>query len=102
MSFEEWWREENFNLNSFDSDEEEMWFKSSVNRAYKAGVASRQGEVDELRQALNSALQAAKNVCVERDELQKRIDDALEILEYNEYVDSAIQALEILKGENNG
>ena len=33
------------------------------------------------------------------DELQKRIESAMELLEYNEYVDSALQALEILKGE---
>ena len=35
----------------------------------------------------------------EIDELQKRIESAMELLEYNEYVDSALQALEILKGE---
>lgn len=35
----------------------------------------------------------------EIDELQKRIESAMEMLEYNEYVDSALQALEILKGE---
>lgn len=33
------------------------------------------------------------------DHLQKRIDKAMELLEYNEYVDSTLQALEILKGE---
>ena len=35
----------------------------------------------------------------EVDELKKRIESAMELLEYNEYVDSALQALEILKRE---
>ena len=34
----------------------------------------------------------------EIEELQNRIESAMELLEYNEYVDSALQALEILKG----
>ena len=37
----------------------------------------------------------------EIDELKKRIESAMELLEYNEYVDSALQALEILKGGVN-
>ena len=35
----------------------------------------------------------------EVDELKKRIESAIELLEYNEYADSSLQALEILKGE---
>ena len=35
------------------------------------------------------------------DELQKRIDDAIALLEYNEYADSPLQALEILKGDSH-
>ena len=35
------------------------------------------------------------------DLLQKRIDDAVALLEYNEYVDSPLQALEVLKGDAN-
>ena len=30
-----------------------------------------------------------------------RIDDAVASLEYNEYVDSPLQALEVLKGDTN-
>ena len=45
---------------------------------YEAGQQSRQAEVDELK---------------------KRIESAMELLEYNEYVYSALQALKILKGE---
>ena len=37
----------------------------------------------------------------EIDELQKRVDDAVALLEYNEYVDSPLQALEVLKGGTN-
>ena len=47
---------------------------------YEAGKQSRQAEIDEL---------------------QKRIDDAVALLEYNEYVDSPLQALEVLKGDTN-
>lgn len=35
------------------------------------------------------------------DELQKRIDEALQLLEYNEYTDSALQAIDILKGNKD-
>ena len=35
------------------------------------------------------------------DELQARIDGALQLLEYNEYVDSALQAIDILKGNKD-
>jgi len=52
---------------------------------FQSGQQSKQGEVDKLQ--------------TEVDELQKRIESAIELLEYNEYVDSALQALEILKGE---
>lgn len=37
----------------------------------------------------------------EIDELKKHIESAMELLEYNEYVDSALQALEILKGDQS-
>ena len=40
-----------------------------------------------------------KSKQAEVDELKKRIESAMEILEYNEYADSTLQALEILKGE---
>lgn len=47
---------------------------------YEAGQQSKQDEVDEL---------------------QKRINEAIELLEYNEYVDSPLQALNILKGDQS-
>ena len=37
----------------------------------------------------------------EIDNLKKRIDDAVALLDYNEYVDSPLQALEVLKGGDN-
>ena len=49
-----------------------------ADRMFKMGEQSKQAEIDEL---------------------QKRIESAMELLEYNEYVDSALQALEILKGD---
>ena len=47
---------------------------------FEAGAQSRQAEIDELK---------------------KMIEEAMEILEYNEYVDSPLQALDILKGQKN-
>ena len=38
---------------------------------------------------------------VEIDNLKNRIDDAVALLECNEYVDSQLQALEVLKGDTN-
>ena len=49
-----------------------------ADRMFKNGAQSRQTEIDELK---------------------KRIESAMEQLEYSEHVDSALQALEILKGE---
>ena len=49
-----------------------------ADRMFKMGEQSKQAEIDELK---------------------KRIESAMELLEYNEYVDSALQALEILKGD---
>ena len=71
--------------------------------AYKAGAESRQGEIDELKQALNSALQAAKNVCIERDELQNRIDKALQhaIDAHSDLNIGMLAMVEILKGNQN-
>ena len=42
-----------------------------------------------------------KSKQAEVDELQKRVDDAIALLEYNEYVDSPLQALEVLKGDSH-
>ena len=49
-----------------------------ADRMFKMGEQSKQAEIDELK---------------------KRIESATELIEYNEYVDSALQALEILKGD---
>lgn len=51
---------------------------TAAEHAYWEGAASRQAEIDAL---------------------QKRIDEAMELLEYNEYTDSHLQALDVLKGE---
>ena len=74
MSFDNWWKE---NAIAMMCEEDE------AKLMYDLGASSRQCEVDELKQALNSALQATKNVCVERDELQNRIDDLLESVDWH-------------------
>ena len=90
------------------------------NHGFYLGEQSKQAEIDELYVA-NVNLMRIKEKLIERnedmfkqilkrencnrqlkseiDELKKRIESAMELLEYNEYVDSALQALEILKGE---
>ena len=54
--------------------------RQSFKSFYEAGQQSKQAEIDNLK---------------------KRIDDAVALLEYNEYVDSPLQALEVLKGDTN-
>ena len=76
MSFNKWKDEYGLEFEPNYSKETELDCKA----AFKAGAHSRQNEIDEL---------------------QKRIESAMELLEYNEYVDSALQALEILKGDQS-
>ena len=54
--------------------------RQSFKSFYEAGQQSKQAEIDNLK---------------------KRIDDAVALLEYNDYVDSPLQALEVLKGDTN-
>ena len=54
--------------------------RQSFKSFYEAGQQSRQEEINNLK---------------------KRIDDAVALLEYNECVDSPLQALEVLKGGTN-
>lgn len=71
---------------------------------YEAGKQSRQAEIENLQKRIKELelinfdselhFDAAKEHI---DLLQKRIDDAVALLEYNEYVDSPLQALEVLK-----
>ena len=89
--------------------------RQSFKSFYEAGQKSKQAEVDELRKNFNNALKtieiqqrflddadgANKILTSQASDLQKRIDDAVVLLEYNEYVDSALQALEVLKGGTN-
>ena len=69
LSFDEW-----INGNGFNFRPEQYDLYKFL---YESGQQSKQAEIDELK---------------------KRIESAMELLEYNEYVDSALQALEILKG----
>ena len=59
-------------------------------------------DVEINRQAFKSFYEAGQqSKQAEIDNLKKRIDDAVALLEYNEYVDSPLQALEVLKGDTN-
>ena len=68
--FDNWINEEGFN---FRPEQYDLY-----KYLYEAGQQSKQVEIDNLK---------------------KRIDDAVALLEYNDYVDSPLQALEVLKGE---
>ena len=78
LSFDELARFHGLSLMKWDEDNYASENTQLANDFFEAGQQSRQAEVDELK---------------------KRIESAMELLEYNEYVDSALQALEILKGE---
>ena len=80
--------------------------------SYRAGVESRQAEINELKKELeilqgmhNAVSLEAGNLVDENDKLQKRIDEAAEYLEgesddfYNGH--RFITAIEILKGNQN-
>ena len=59
-------------------------------------------DVEINRQSFKSFYEAGQQSRqVEIDNLKNRIDDAVALLEYNEYVDSPLQALEVLKGDAN-
>mgnify|MGYP000098941767 CR=1 FL=1 len=72
--FDSWFDSVNLNMEFWESPVYATRF------GYEAGQQSRQAEIDNLK---------------------KRIDDAVASLEYNEYVDSPLQALEVLKGDTN-
>lgn len=81
MGFDRW-----FNKNHAVKTAYSDLYIVGARKGFEAGAVSRQAEIDKLKQALNSALQANENVCLERDDLQKRIDKAL--IEINIYYDS--------------
>ena len=59
-------------------------------------------DVEINRQSFKSFYEAGQQSRqVEIDNLKNRIDDAVALLEYNEYVASPLQALEVLKGGTN-
>ena len=85
LSFDELARFHGLSLMKWDEDNYASENTQLANDFFEAGQKSKQGEVDKLQ--------------TEIDELKKRIESAMEQLEYSEHVDSALQALEILKGE---
>ena len=78
LSFDELARFHGLSLMKWDEDNYASENTQLANDFFEAGQQSKQAEIEELK---------------------KRIESAMELLEYNEYVDSALQALEILKGE---
>ena len=78
LSFDELARFHGLSLMKWDEDNYASENTQLAKDFFEAGQQSKQAEIDELK---------------------KRIESAMELLEYNEYVDSALQALEILKGE---
>lgn len=73
MSFEKWCKENDHDI-----------FSIGLEEAYKAGAQSQQAEIDELKKELetlqgmhNAVSLTAGDLLDERDELQKRIDEAL-------------------------
>ena len=80
LSFDELARFHGLSLMKWDEDNYVSENTQLAKDFFEAGQQSKQAEIDEL---------------------QKRIESAMELLEYNEYVDSALQALEILKGGVN-
>ena len=78
LSFDELARFHGLSLMKWDEDNYASENTQLANDFFEAGQQSKQDEIDELK---------------------KRIESAMEILEYNEYADSALRALEILKGE---
>ena len=77
LSFEELARFHGLSLMKWDEDNYVSENTELAKDFFEAGQQTKQTEIDEL---------------------QNRIESAMELLEYNEYVDSALQALEILKG----
>ena len=76
--------------------------------SFEAGAQSRQTEIDDLVDMVKTSADSEMNLYDElqrvskyRDELHKRIGEVMEILEYSVYIDSPLQALDILKGNNN-
>ena len=104
LSFDEW-----INGNGFNFRPEQYDLYKFL---YESGQQSKQAEIEELQKNFNNALKTIdiqqqflddtdgviKIITSQVGELQNRIESAMELLEYNEYVDSALQALEILKG----
>lgn len=75
---------------------------------YEAGAASRQAEVDALKQEVMREREQAtefftdcENMKAERDELQKRIDEAINLIEYFDKFIDVKSVYETLKGKKD-
>lgn len=68
--------------------------------AFNYGAQSRQGEIDAINALNEMSEQKIDDLVLRNIELQKRIDDALEILSKMKH-NGAYRAIDILKGESN-
>lgn len=80
----------------------------SIRQAYKAGAESRQAEIDELQQSLDSeraeqikSYSKISDLRLEIDELQKRIELALRLVKNKDCLNYLDKIETTLKGENN-
>lgn len=103
MGFDEWYLPKKHFLDDCESG----YFE-----CYEAGAASRQGEVDGLKAELKTLQEMHDATCLytgclfnERDELQKRIDDAMKYVSESPLKDVSRRAmlnfLDILKGKKD-
>lgn len=83
MSFDELVeRDKSRNIKTEIRESRAEMFRLKYPDAFEAGAQSRRDEIDELLLVGSNLLDRIKELCCERDELQKRIDDALKF--YNE------------------
>lgn len=97
QSFDEW----------FDKNDVRILVERSTARfVYEAGAQSKQAEIDELQKEIDSYKCIYGKLELERDELRKRIDEAVLALEKKStglkgLVDNYNKSLNILKGTTN-
>lgn len=76
QSFDEWVVEYRKDKNRSDND----WYPNQV-QVFQAGAQSKQAEIDELQKEIDSYKCIYGKLKLERNELRKRIDDALKAME---------------------
>lgn len=72
-------------------------------KGFEAGAASRQADVDELTKMLHASCDDGHYLFNRMNELEKRINDALGVIEDNHlsHLDALLLIVDILKGEQS-